>query len=162
MYDPITKIYLLYYDDLYRFLVTRYPNPDHVDDIIQNTFLEALRHMDSFKGGSSLKTWLFGIAKHQLYRSLRKNKIQLSLDDSPGSELAAHTDFSDKVLAEQILERLDRLDPPHREIMGLRLLHGLSFKEIAQLTDRTETYCRVNFYRMKEKLRKEYGEDEHM
>lgn len=30
------------------------------------------------------------------------------------------------------------------------------------MTDRTETYCRVNFYRMKEKLRKEYGEDEHM
>ncbi|KPV59990.1 RNA polymerase subunit sigma-24 [Paenibacillus sp. A3] len=162
MYDPITKIYLLYYDDLYRFLVTRYPNPDHIDDMIQNTFLEALRHMDSFKGDSSIKTWLFGIAKHQLYRSLRKNKLQLPLDDSPEAELAAYTDFSDKVLAEQIMERLNRLDPPHRDIMRLRLLHGLSFKEIAQLTDRTETYCRVNFYRMKEKLRKEYGEDEHM
>ncbi|MCM3273021.1 RNA polymerase sigma factor [Paenibacillus elgii] len=162
MYDPITKIYLLYYDDLYRFLVTRYPNPDHIDDIIQNTFLEALRHMDSFKGDSSIKTWLFGIAKHQLYRSLRKNKLQLPLDDSSEAELAAQTDFSDKVLAEQIMERLNRLDPPHRDIMRLRLLHGLSFKEIAQWTDRTETYCRVNFYRMKEKLRKEYGEDEHM
>jgi len=162
MHDTITKMYLLYYDDLYRFLMARYPNPDMIDDIIQNTFLEALQHMDSFKGGSSLKTWLFGIAKHQLYRSLRKNKIQLPLNDSSESELAAQTDFSDKVLAGQIIERLNRFDPPHGDIMRLRLLHGLSFKEIALLTDRTETYCRVNYYRMKEKLRKEYGEDEQM
>ncbi|GIP32494.1 RNA polymerase sigma factor [Paenibacillus sp. J2TS4] len=161
MYDHIKQMYLVYYHELYRFVAKLCRDPDQVDDIIQNTFLEAIKSMETFKSHSSLKTWLFGIAKHQLYRQFRKNKIQLDLDALAEAELATQSDFSDKLLAEQILDAINGLDPPHNEIMRLRLIDGLSFKEIGMRVGKTENYCRVNFFRTKDKLRKEFAY-EHM
>lgn len=161
MYEEIEQLYLLYYRDLYCFLVKRYPSPDMVDDIIQNTFLEALKSIESFKGNATMKTWLFGIAKHQLYRHFRKNNINVDLEHVPETEMASHTDMTDKLLVKNILETIGSQEPPLQEIMKLRLIYGLSFKEIGIRVNRTENYCRVNFFRLKEKLRKEY-EDETM
>jgi RNA polymerase sigma-70 factor (ECF subfamily) len=161
MYEEIEQLYLRYYRELYWFLVKRCPNPDLVDDLIQNTFLEALKSIDGFKGNAAIKTWLFGIAKHQLYRHFRKNNIHVDIEHVPEAELASRTDLSDKLLAKNILAAIEGLDPPHDQIMKLRLVHGLSFKEIGLRLNRTENYCRVNFFRVKEKLRKEY-EDETM
>ncbi|MFD0868468.1 RNA polymerase sigma factor sigX [Chlamydia abortus] len=157
MYDHIKQIYLVYYHELYRFVAKHCRNPDHIDDIVQNTFVEAMKSLETYKSRSSIKTWLFGIAKHQLYRHFRKNKMQVDLDALEGAAWATHNDFSDKLLAEQILATINDLEPPHNEIMRLRLIDGLSFKEIALRIGRTENYCRVNYYRTKEKLRKEYA-----
>lgn len=162
MYEHnVEQVYLLHYNDLYRYLMKLCSDADLVDDLIQNTFLEALKSIEGFRGQSSMKTWLFSIARHQLYRHLRKNKAHIHFDLLSEAELAIKTDFNDKLLAQQILETVNQLDPPQNEIMRLRLIYGLSFKEIAMRVKKTENYCRVNFYRIKEKLRKEY-EDEPM
>lgn len=159
MDEPLEQIYRRYYRELYRFLVVRCPNADMVDDIIQNTFLEALKSMESFSGRSSVKTWLFAIAKHQLYRHLRKQKSHADLEQVPEAALAQRTEMADRMVAQHILDWMDRLDPPFKDIMKLRLVDGLSFKEIGMRVNRTETYCRVNFFRMKEKLRKEHADE---
>lgn len=122
MYDHIKQIYLVYYHELYRFVAKHCRNPDHIDDIVQNTFVEAMKSLETYKSRSSIKTWLFGIAKHQLYRYFRKNKMQVDLDALEGAEWATHNDFSDKLLAEQILATINDLEPPHNEIMRLRLI----------------------------------------
>lgn len=156
MHDLIATMYREYYHDLYRYLRQHGHSADMIDDVIQNTFLEALKSIERFKGHSSMKTWLFGIAKHQLYRYFRKLKIKVNMDDVAESELTTTPDFSDRVMAKQILDTIDQLQPPHDEIMRLRLVDELSFREIGLRVGRTENYCRVNFYRMKERLRKEY------
>lgn len=159
MEESIEQLYLLYYHELYGFLIKQCPDLEPVDDIIQNTFLEAFKSLENFKGAASMKTWLFSIAKHQLYRHLRKHGSPGHKQELSQSELSIQPDFSDNVLAGQILEAINGMQPPHHEIMLLRLIHGLSFKEIGLRTLQTENYCRVNFYRMKERLRKEYGDE---
>lgn len=156
MYDLVDTIYREYYHDLYRYLRQHVHSADMIEDIIQNTFLEALRSIEGFKGHSSMKTWIFGIAKYQMYRHFRKHKIKVNLDGLSEMELTTTPDFSDRVMAKQLLDTIDQLQPPHNEIMRLRLVDELSFKEIGLRVGRTENYCRVNFYRMKERLRKEY------
>lgn len=156
MQDQIEHIFLRYYDELYRYLSLHCSDVNIIDDLIQNTFLEALKSIERFAGHSSLKTWLFAIAKHQLYRHFRKNRATVQLEHIAESKLATEHDYSEKILADEIMEKIDTLHPPHDDIMRLRLLYGLSFKEIAQRVKHTENYCRVNFYRNKEKLRKEF------
>lgn len=158
MHEEIEKLYTLYYNDLYWYILKLSSNNDIVDDIIQNTFLEAFKSIESFNGKSSIKTWLFSIAKYQVYRYFRKNKLHIDIDDISEIEICAEAenDISDKVFAGEIFEAINALSPPINEIMGLRIIHGLSFKEIGKRVGKTENYCRVNFYRVKEKLRKGY------
>lgn len=156
MRDQIEELYLHYYDDLFRYLYSQCSDLNIVDDLIQSSFLEALKSIERFKGTSSLKTWLFAIARHQLYRYFRKNKRKKHFEADVEKEWVNEHDFSQKLQADQIMETIDQLNPPHNEIMRLRLVYGLSFKEIAARVKQTENYCRVNFYRNKEKLRKEF------
>lgn len=156
MQHHIESIYLRYYDDLYRYLSLHCSDVNVIDDLIQNTFLEVLKSIERFEGNSSLKTWLFAIAKHQLYRHFRKTKTKVQLENISEKEFATEHDYSQKVLVDEIMEKVSALNPPHDEIMRLRLVYGLSFKEIALRVKQTENYCRVNFYRNKERLRKEF------
>ena len=153
MYEDIEKMYLLYYGELYRFVLKLGGDQNLADDIVQATFLEALKSIERFDGKSSLKTWLFAIAKNQLYAHFRKNKKTLRTEAQPES---VHTDYTDKMLADDIVQFFNSLTPPLNELMKLRLLYGLSFKEIGLKIGKTENYCRVNFYRLKERLRKEF------
>ncbi|HZJ82539.1 MAG TPA: sigma-70 family RNA polymerase sigma factor [Clostridia bacterium] len=156
MYDEIEKMFDLYYYELYWYILKMSSDRDIVDDIIQNTFLEALKSIESFRMDSSLKTWLFSIAKYQLYRYFRANKRHIYIKQVSQGGLAVNKDFSDRVLAEQIIGEINGLNPPLDEIMRLRLIYGLPYRQIGKRVNRTESYCRVNFYRIKEKLRKEH------
>ena len=55
----------------------------------------------------------------------------------------------------EVHKAIHRLADPVREVVQLRLLGGLSFKEIAEVMDRTEEWARVTYYRGKLSLRKE-------
>ena len=48
---------------------------------MQSTFLSAIKSLDTFKGNSSVKTWLIGIAKNEYYTYRRKNPLNNSLED---------------------------------------------------------------------------------
>ena len=59
-------------DCLYRYAVLRLRAPDLAADVVQETFLEALKARASFSGRSSERTWLVGILKHKIVDHLRK------------------------------------------------------------------------------------------
>lgn len=156
MYELVEQLYKRYYKELFRYIKQHVRDEDQIDDIIQNTFLAALKGIEGFKHRSTLKTWLFAIAKNQMYDFFRKNKRTDTVESLPEHWPARDSDFSDKVLADELLAIIDGLPPPHNTIMRLRLLEELPFKQIAQIIGRTENYCRVNYFRTKEKLRKEH------
>jgi RNA polymerase sigma-70 factor (ECF subfamily) len=58
-------------DCLYRYALLRLRDPDLAADVVQETFLHALRSLDSFTGHSSERTWLVGILKHKVVDQLR-------------------------------------------------------------------------------------------
>jgi len=153
MYEDIEKVYLLHYHELYRYFLKLGADRSIVDDLIQVTFLQALKNIESFNGKSALKTWMFSIARNQLYSYYRSLKLNIELEDIMPTE---NVDLTDKLMAEDILRFIDTLTPPVNEILRLRLLFGYSFKEIGEKVGQTENYCRVIFYRAKDRLRKEF------
>jgi RNA polymerase sigma-70 factor (TIGR02943 family) len=59
-------------DTLFRFAVLRVHDPETASDLVQETFLEALRARDTFSGRSSVRTWLVAILKHKIVDRLRR------------------------------------------------------------------------------------------
>lgn len=156
MYEEIEGVYIKYYGQLYGYIMKIGGNEEIIDDVIQNTFLQALKSIETFNRKSSIKTWLFSIAKYELYAYFRKRKIHISIDEAEELKIGQNINYEDIVISNNILEHMKGMKPPLDEIMKLRLVYGMSFREIGKMVGKTENYCRVNFYRIKEKIRKEY------
>lgn len=75
-----------YGDFLFRFAVLRVRDPETASDLVQETFLEALRARDTFGGRSSVRTWLGAILKHKIVDRLRKLGREQRFQESQASE----------------------------------------------------------------------------
>lgn len=69
-----------YGDALFHFTLARVKKREIAEDLVQETFLAAVRSRDRFKGLASEKTWLFGILKHKVLDYFRKSKTQGAID----------------------------------------------------------------------------------
>jgi len=76
-----------YGDALFHFALARVKDREIAEDLVQETFLAAVKAQDRFKGKSTEKTWLFGILKHKVIDHYRKNKAVIYEQDlSEGTE----------------------------------------------------------------------------
>src|SRR5574342_368966 len=69
-----------YSSPIYRLGLRMLGNPQDAEDVLQNTFLNALTHLSSFEGRSSVATWLYRIATNEALMLIRKRKPEVSLE----------------------------------------------------------------------------------
>ncbi|MFN2635940.1 MAG: RNA polymerase sigma factor [Gemmatimonadaceae bacterium] len=134
-----------------------------IEELVQDTFVRAFASLDSFRGESSLRTWLFTIERRLMLdrrRAERRSRETVPIEDSDHvSEYGA----LDSIIADEAQERvrrsLDALSPTQREVFTLRVQQGLSYKEIAEIVGTTEGSARVHYHNairtVKELLRDE-------
>ena len=149
---------------VYRFLLARTQDEDRAGDLAQETFLKALRSLDTFRGESSFRTWLLAIARNEFRAAYRKGlrRREQSLDtaiqiagDGMDPEESAVRDSE----VRRIRKRLGELPDKQRLSVALRLFDGLSFREVGEATGSTEGAARVNFYHGIRKLREQLEDD---
>src|SRR5215208_356424 len=121
-----------------------------VDEVVQDTFVRAFASIDGFRGESSLRTWLFTIARRLVLdrrRSVRRRGEQVEVHEG---DLATEYDALDGVVADETQKRLreamTRLTPTQREVFVLRVSEGMSYKEIADTIGTTEGAARVHYH----------------
>src|SRR5947208_14125603 len=68
-------------DVLYRYALERVRKPDIAQDLVQETFLAAVRTIDRFRGGSTVRSWLCGSRKHKICDHYRKRGRETSVTD---------------------------------------------------------------------------------
>ena len=146
--EDINKLYDIYAKEIYKFIMSIALNHEVAEDIMQSTFLSAIKSIHTFKGHSSVKTWLFGIAKNEYYTYLRKNPRNLKLEDI--NEI--HYIQENNELYMSIMKKIKELKEPQKQIVILRIINDMSFAEIGEVVGKSENYCRVNFFREKQKL----------
>jgi RNA polymerase sigma-70 factor (ECF subfamily) len=112
-------------------------NETEAQDLVQETFLQALKSAYRFRGDSAVYTWLSGILRNLSHRHLRKQKrfvfdeaLVLKAPDQPSSVGASDHDFCSAKLA----QALQQLSPEHREVVVLRYYENLKIQEIAEQT----------------------------
>ena len=160
--DDMSQVYRQHARTVYKFLLAQCRDPDLAEELTQETFYQAVRSVDRFDGSCKVSVWLCQIAKHLWYQHLRRRRREVPLPEELPETPAPSAE--EGVLARQgqldLLRRIHDLPEPAREVVYLRAFGGLSFREIGDVTGRTETWARVTFYRSKEKLRNGGDSDE--
>lgn len=154
--NDIEKIYAQHAKIVYRYVFSLCHNETIAEDVTSETFLKAIKAIDKFKGDCSIRVWLCQIAKNTYFSLLKKTKDESPLDLEIETE-SDSPDFTEKLLdkadAMDIHRCLRSLEEPYKEVFSLRTFGELSFLEIAELFDKTETWARVTYHRSKLKLK---------
>lgn len=123
---------------------------EEVEELVQDTFVRAFASLDGFRGQSTLRTWLFTIARNLMrdrFRVVRSRAAEAELDDS---HAATGHDALDQVVADETAGRLrsavQSLTPLQRDVFTLRVTQGLSYREIADVLGSTEGAARVHYF----------------
>ncbi|MBR2742988.1 MAG: sigma-70 family RNA polymerase sigma factor [Clostridia bacterium] len=153
--QSMDEIYREHAQTVYRYLLSKTGNPDVSEEITQETFYLAVKGIDRFDGSCKISTWLIAIAKNALSSWRRKNPETEHLESMAAAAAPAET----AVIAEdgqiEIMKIIRLLPEDAREVMYMRLLGNLSFRQIGEIMQRTENWARVTYFRGREKLKKE-------
>lgn len=147
-------VYLDYYDTVYGYILSLCENSIIAEEITQETFFKALKHIKSFRGECKLSTWLCQIAKNTYYTMKTQQERQI---DYPLENIESETTLEQKIIDNDIALQLHRLlhalDEPYKEVFWMRTFGDLSFKEIGQIFNKTESWARVTYHRAKMKIK---------
>ena len=145
-YDDLIR---RYQERIYATIYHMTSNHEDANDLAQEAFIKAFHALKSFKGGSSFYTWVYRIAVNKTINFLkqRKNKAQISLDDldfnaehDPDlvaliSEKTPRREVNLAELQEKLNIAMQKLSEPHRLVVTLHDVQGLSHEEIAKIMD---------------------------
>jgi RNA polymerase sigma-70 factor (ECF subfamily) len=145
-YDDLVR---RYQERIYATIYHMTSNHEDANDLAQEAFIKAFQALKSFKGGSSFYTWVYRIAVNKTINFLkqRKNKAQMSLNDldfnaehDPDlvaliSDKTPRREINLSELQEKLNGAMQKLSEPHRLVVTLHDVQGLSHDEIAKIMD---------------------------
>lgn len=157
-----------YYEVIYRLAIKMTGNPQDAEDVLQETFLKAYKHLKDFGGRSSLSTWLYRIATNEALMLLRRKKEVLSLDEPLETEEGVQEPLQIEdwcCLPEQELisaeakahldEAIQALPASLRVVFVLRDMQGLSTQEVGEVLNLSETAIKTRLSRARLRLRQD-------
>ncbi len=154
--QAFAELYELYFDRIYRYLYYRTLHREKAEDLCSQTFLKALDKLSTFRPDKgSFGSWIYRIASNCLvdhYRQASKIEYHSGIWDLPSEE--DHVmDVHNKLYWEQLKPVLDGLPADKRDLVIMRVWDDLSFREIAELTGKSEASCKMAFGRTLQLLR---------
>jgi RNA polymerase sigma-70 factor (ECF subfamily) len=144
------ELYKRYNRRVYAYCVKMVGTRERAEDVYQEIFVRIARKRDHFKGGS-FASWLFAIARNLCLNALRDNVEHVSLEDVSDSLTISHELEYDQS-AELLRKAVDQLPADLREALVLRVYDGLSYNEIADITQTKLATVKVRIFRAKQKL----------
>jgi RNA polymerase sigma-70 factor (ECF subfamily) len=154
--DPnaFSPLYDRYVQPIYRYLASRLGSSDEAKDVTSQTFLAAYEAFPGYRDQGHFSAWLFSIARSKLVDHLRKEYRQerardLTLDDHTLDPLQEIVQSERR----QALRRLLRSLPEEElELLRLRYVAGISFRDLAALLKKNEDAVKKNVYRLLARL----------
>lgn len=146
---------------VHHFLLSMCKDEHLAEELTQETFLCALQNIESFDGSCKLSTWLCQIGKHLLYQTWEKRKREVPMDlageeaqrvqkDQEIQRIHGVQETLDtekyvlaKIELEEVLEELNKFPEAIREVIYLRVLSDLSYKEIGQIMGKSENWAKM-------------------
>jgi RNA polymerase sigma-70 factor, ECF subfamily len=134
-------------DAVYRMAMQLSRHPDEAADLVQETYLKALRAADRYQEhGGGIRPWLFKILHNVFYTRVSKAKRQTSLPEEESTESAAPApdepgpawnlaDLDWEHVDDRIKGAIERLKPEYRSVLLLWGVEGLKYREIADIQD---------------------------
>ena len=154
------NMYRLYFADVYKFVLSLSRDPAVAEEITQETFVKALNAIGTYRGTCKLNVWLCQIAKNSYFTYINKQKRSTYETADRAEESSIEQSLLNKEEAFRIHKALHALEEPYKEVFTLRVFGELSFSQISQIFEKTESWSRVTFHRATRKVQDRIREDE--
>jgi RNA polymerase sigma-70 factor (ECF subfamily) len=156
--EQFRSLYNRYYERIFLYVWQRIDDKEVAHDVTSQVFLKAMQNLYKYEfKGVPFASWLYRIAKSEVYTVLRKQQVQRTVNiDSVGmGEMVSEMDEDPyaewmPVLSEAVAE----LEEDDLQLVEMRFFEKRPFKEIADILDITENNAKVRTYRILEKLKK--------
>ena len=153
--ESLEQLYEKYSRPLYRFLLSMTGSSQDAEELLQETFYQALIHIEKFEGRCSPLTWLCQIGKFLWFKELGKRKRYhnqpVDKMDIPKEERMLEN-VVEKEEKSSLRRAIVDLKEPYREVVILHIYGEHSLKEIAASFGKSESWARVTYYRAKQML----------
>lgn len=140
----------LYQESLYWHIRKIVITHDNANDVLQNSFIRVYKNIQSFKGKSSLKTWMFRIAYNESIRFLEKNKMNAHTtsehDNVYLQNLKQDAYFDGDEIQMKLQNILSKVSEKQRLVFHMKYFDDLSFKQISEITDISENTLKSSYY----------------
>jgi RNA polymerase sigma-70 factor (ECF subfamily) len=159
-------------DAVFRFALRLSGSKDQAEDLVQDTFLRAFRAWDQYTPGTQCKSWLFTICRNVFLRQKERGQrhdeiVSENVDRSAGPfdvvnpvwvkavEADPEGDFFEAIVDEEVLRHIQAIPEDYRVAVVLSDLEGLSYQEIAEMTDVPVGTVKSRLFRGRRLLQKE-------
>lgn len=157
------QIYQDYFPDVFHYVCGLAGDRNIAEEVTQDSFVKAMKHIDRFDGQKDIRAWLFTIAKNTYLSHCRKHNRLTSAEEL--QEPLTGVCFVDALLDQEqaflIHQFLHSMAEPYKEVFTLRVFGELPYHKIGALFGKSDSWARVTFYRAKEKIIQYMKEVEH-
>ena len=148
-------IYQTYFRDVFLYLCSLCASENVAEDVTQETFVKALKAIDTFDGSRDIRAWLFTIARNTYYTYCKRQKIYADRELTE-STADVQVDFAEQLADEEsafcIHQFLHSMEDPYKEVFSLRVFGELSFDRIGMLFGKSSGWARATYYRAKKRI----------
>jgi len=150
--DRILEWYRLYKNGVYGYIFTFVRNHADTEDILQTIFLALVKLGDKTKKIRHPKSYIFRMARNEALKVL-KNSDKNGVDDSFLLKIHGSNNIDDFINKQDLQKALEQLSFDEREILIMRVYEGMTFKEIAKITQRFLPSIATKYYRGIKKMK---------
>ncbi len=149
------ELYQLYSKAMYNTALRICANQEEAEDVLQEAFLSAFRHIKSYREDSTFGAWLKRIVVNKAITSLRKSqKEALMLEEvEENSANVVDSDIRTNLSVDKIKQALSDLPKGFRSVLTLYLFEGYDHKEISEILGISESTSKSQYKRAKDKLK---------
>jgi RNA polymerase sigma factor (sigma-70 family) len=135
--QALADLYSRYHRSLFRYLLQLTPDYGLAEELLQDTLIAVWKSAHSFKGRSSVQTWIISIARRQAHNTLRQRKLPLANETDLEGLVSTDPEPEDCTLAfiarDELIETFNQLAPVYREVLVLTFIQEFSYQETANI-----------------------------
>ena len=149
------QVYKLYSKAMYNTAWRIVGDEAEAQDVLQEAFTSAFRHLDYYRGDASFGSWLKRIVINKALNAIQKRKFErmpedenwdVAEDDAPG-------DYTDSLTVERVKNGIGELPDGYRMVLSLYLMEGYDHQEIGEILNISESTSKSQLNRAKARLR---------
>jgi len=160
--DPqrFAPLYKKYYEQIFRYIYQRMDDEEMAFDVTSQVFLKAMNNLHKYEfRGVPFSSWLYRIAKSELYQSFRDKKAErtVNIDKVQLSGVIDEIETDENEENKQrLIQCIAKLKEADIQLIEMRYFEKRSFREIGEILDITENNAKVKSFRALEKLKKQF------
>ncbi len=148
------ELYLEYSNIIYKYLLSLTHDVDLAEDLMQETFCSSILTIKNCPKDVDTLQWLYSVAKRRWIDYVRKNSKanNISIDEN-NLEIIYYENFDKNIDKQKLYKAIASLDEKSSKVFLIKNNSTLTFKEVGELFDKSESWAKVTYFRAKNKIK---------